>query len=42
MCIKITSALLPPQGTDTIDVQKLKSRKNLVLKFDVFTKMRHL
>lgn len=33
MCIKLTSALLSPQGTDEINFQKLKSKKNLVLKF---------
>ena len=42
MCIKITKALSFPQGTDKINFQKLKRKKNLFLKFCIFTKMQHL
>lgn len=42
MYIKITSTLLTPQVTDKNNFQKLESKKNLVLKFCVFTKMQNL
>ena len=40
--IQSSSTLLSPQGTDGISFQKLKSKKNSILKFGICIKMQHI